>query len=58
MSKNHFKEVIRKREMKKENQLLALEYRRHLRMQSLKIICLFAGIASILSLTAYLALTN
>ena len=55
MSKNHFKEVIRRREMKKENHLLAVEYRRHLRIQSLKIICLFIGIGTILSLTAYLA---
>jgi hypothetical protein len=56
MSKQRVRAVIRDKEMEKENHRIALEYRRHLRLQSLKIICLFVGIGGILGLTAYLAL--
>lgn len=56
MSKKIAERINREREMKRQNHLLAMEYRRHLRIQSLKIICLFIGIGSILGLTAYLAL--
>jgi hypothetical protein len=56
MSKKLIEKVNREKEMKKQNHLLAMEYRRHLRIQSLKVICLFVGIGSLLGLTAYLAL--